>query len=335
MRIHERAESPRELGFGLLLAPNALAALKALGIHDKVVRTGVQTTNVEIRRLNGRLVRRFSKQPGGPYVVALRPELHGALLDAVGASSLRLRSEAVSFAQTADEASVTFADGQRDSADILIGADGVNSIVRRGLHPDEAPPRASGFCAVRGVAHGAGEYLHGLSAVGYLDDGMEVATARAGADAVYWYMSLLASELQNEPHTAADIVANRSHLFEQPLKSILAATAAADMRFDELLQRDPLPVWGSGRVTLLGDAAHPVLPHTGQGAAQALEDAVRLGTALSGAGTFDEGLRRYEAERLPRTRKFIRLGPRIARVTTTRNKLIRALRTAAIKVLPG
>jgi 2-polyprenyl-6-methoxyphenol hydroxylase-like FAD-dependent oxidoreductase len=106
------------------------------------------------------------------------------------------------------------------------------------------------------------------------------------------------------------------------------------MRFDELFVREPLSAWGRGRVTLLGDAAHPVLPHTGQGAAQALEDAVALGLALNDPLSIEESLRTYERVRMPRTRKFIKLGPRIARATTTRSAIVRGVRTAAIKLLP-
>jgi 2-polyprenyl-6-methoxyphenol hydroxylase-like FAD-dependent oxidoreductase len=106
------------------------------------------------------------------------------------------------------------------------------------------------------------------------------------------------------------------------------------MRFDELFERQPLSRWGTGRITLVGDAAHPMLPHTGQGAAQALEDAVALGLALGPPGDVEPPLRRYEDVRNRRTRRLVKLGPRIARITTTRNRLVKLLRTAAVRWLP-
>ena len=109
---------------------------------------------------------------------------------------------------------------------------------------------------------------------------------------------------------------------------ICAATKSEDRRLDALFDRDPLPVWGTGPVTLLGDAAHPMLPHTGQGAAQALEDAVALVLAL-GPADVESALRRYERVRSRRTRCVVMLGPRIARITTTRSPLVKLLRTAA------
>jgi 2-polyprenyl-6-methoxyphenol hydroxylase-like FAD-dependent oxidoreductase len=333
VRIHERAASPRELGFGLLLAPNALSALGRLGVADALA-CGAAGTGVEIRRLNGRLIRHFDIPPGMPTVVALRSDLYGALLSAVGENVLRLGSDVVSFSEEAEGVTVRTRDGRTHEGHLLIGADGVSSAIRQQLHPAEPPPRTSGFCAVRGVVHGEGGRLNGLAAIAYLDDGVEAATARAGSDAVYWYLSLLSRDVPADARTPAAIVRRLASGFEAPLASIVSATLPEDMRFDELLTRHPLPSWGAGRVTLLGDAAHPLLPHTAQGAAQALEDAVALGAVLENAVDVDSALRRYEQARMKRTRALIRLGPRIARVTTTRSALIQMARSVAIRVVP-
>jgi 2-polyprenyl-6-methoxyphenol hydroxylase-like FAD-dependent oxidoreductase len=333
--IYERARSVRELGFGLLLAPNAIAALSELGIADSVVGCTAPVTGIEIRRLNGRVIRRFNSQLGGPAVVALRRDLHEALLNAVGHDALNLSSEAVAVRQDRTGVSLRLEDGSTDTGAVLIGADGVGSIVRRQLHPNETPPRPSGFSAVRGVAYGVSSHLGGLSGVGYLDSGIEAAATRAGSDAVYWYVSLLSDEFPAEISSAETMLAKRLHEFDPTFQAIIAGTKQDDMRYDKLFERDPLPRWGVGRITLLGDAAHPLLPHTGQGAAQALEDAVALGLVLSGSEDVEKALCRYEKVRIPRTRKFVKLGPRIARVTTTRNILIQSLRTLAIRLVPS
>jgi 2-polyprenyl-6-methoxyphenol hydroxylase-like FAD-dependent oxidoreductase len=332
--MYERASSPRELGFALALAPNALAALDELGLASAMIAEGTVATSAEIRRIDGSAIRRFRAQPGTPMVIALRQALHGALLDAVGADALILDADVESVAGTDSGVSLTCRDGRSDQGDVLVGADGVASVVRAYLHPHEPPPRPSGFCAVRGVAHGAGDFLGDLAAAGYLGDGIEAATARAGRSAVYWYMSLLAADLPTDLRTPRAVIDRFETRFDPRLCGVIGLTRQEDMRFDELLSRPPLSSWGSGRVTLLGDAAHPMLPHTGQGAAQALEDAVALGLALSSNADASEGLRRYEAVRSARTRKFVALGPRIARVTTTHNRVIQVMRTAAVRWLP-
>src|SRR5687767_8407001 len=99
IRIFERASSPRELGFGLGLAPNAIEALRSLGIADEVIARGFQPTRGEVRRMDGTVLKRADVPRGtlGPMVMALRPALHGALLEAVGADAIVPNSEAVGF----------------------------------------------------------------------------------------------------------------------------------------------------------------------------------------------------------------------------------------------
>lgn len=333
VRIHERAAHPRELGFGVLLAPNALAQLRELGVAPAITERTVAQAGVEIRTLSGRVLRRLDVGAGGPAVVALRPDLHGALLDAVGADALRLSSDAASFVDDGERVTLTLANGDSDTGDILIGADGVRSVICRALFPGEAALQPSGYVALRGVAFGVVGQLGGLTAVNYLDRAIESATARAGADGVYWYISLRAQDVQAS--TAAEVLRPLLPRFEPRLRAIVDATAPEDLRFDPLFFRAPLGAWGEGRVTLLGDAAHPVLPHTGQGAAQALEDAVALGLTLRDQPDIEFGLRLYEAVRQARTMRIVRLGPRLARMTTTANPLITAVRTAAIRRLPA
>lgn len=106
------------------------------------------------------------------------------------------------------------------------------------------------------------------------------------------------------------------------------------MRLDDLRRRDPLSTWGQGAVTLLGDAAHPMLPHAGQGAAQALEDAVLLGQALHARAPVDESLRRYEATRIDRTRAIVELSRRNARMCSLEGPLACWLRDALVQLVP-
>jgi 2-polyprenyl-6-methoxyphenol hydroxylase-like FAD-dependent oxidoreductase len=339
VRVFERAATPRELGFALGLAPNAMAALQELGVAGAIAARAAAPSRVEIRRLDGHRLRRFDwPDDGAPAEtkthVALRPVVHGALLDAVGAGAIELGSEAVGAESTARGATLSLANGRAIEGDLLIGADGVGSAIRRHLHRDEPPPRPSGYCSLRGVAHDATAHLGDLSGVGWFGPGVEAAATKASATAIYWYMSLLAADVPAGPRNARAEIARRRSDLDRTLNAIADATADDDLRMDELLVRDPLPAWGRGRITLLGDAAHPMLPHTGQGAAQALEDAVALGLALGGSADVEAGLRRYETVRAARTRRFQRLGGRIARVTTTRRSLIAGARNAVIRWMP-
>jgi 2-polyprenyl-6-methoxyphenol hydroxylase-like FAD-dependent oxidoreductase len=339
VRIFERAASPRELGFALVLAPNAMAAVRELGLADAVAAGGVTLRQGEIRRPDGRVLRRFhasgTGKTGGPVsIVTLRPVLHGTLLEAVGAGAVEVASEAVDFDATSGRVVLRLADGRTADGDLLIGADGVGSVIRQRLRPAEPPPRASGYWAIRGVAYDVAHLLGGLSGVAYLGDGIEVGTAVASRSAVYWYMSLLAADVPAGSTDARPILAGITPRCDATIRGLVAATRAEDLRLNELFDRDPIDRWGDGPVTLAGDAAHPMLPYAGQGAAQALEDAVALGIVLGRNGDLPGALRRYERVRSARTRGIVLLSRRIGRVTTTRSRIVQVLRDGCMRVVP-
>ena len=337
VRVLERAQSPRELGFALALAPNALKALREIGLADAVAREGAEVHTFEVYRADGSVLKRVTFRAGGTdmrSVVTLRPALHGALLAAVPAAALLLGHEVQDVATTGDEASVALADGRTLTADVVIAADGVGSVIRRKLHPAEPPPRPSGYHALRGVTHDAAHQMARVNVAVLLGDGIEAGFAQASATAVYWYMSLV-DEHVRPGDTAAEVLARGTRGLDPRFATIAHAARPEDMRLEPLFVRSPISEWGRGRVTLLGDAAHPVLPHTAQGAALALEDAVALGLVLGRPGDPAAALRAYEKVRSRRTRHVVRAGPRIAALTTTRSRVKIAVRNAAILMLPG
>jgi 2-polyprenyl-6-methoxyphenol hydroxylase-like FAD-dependent oxidoreductase len=338
VRILERSPVPRTIGFGLMLAPNAVAALRELGVEQTVRASAIVPGRAEIRRPDGRVLRRIDVRRFASadrmLAVTLRPPLHDALLNAAGTDRVSAGAEVVGFTASDAVVSVRLADGRTAHGDLLIGADGVGSVVRRFLHPNEPPPRRSGYLAIRGVAHGAGDALGDLDAVSYLGGGLECATVRAGAGAIYWYVALLAEDLPADLRQPRAALEHLTSAFDPSFRAITEASRPDDIRLDELFDRDPGGAWGTGPVTLLGDAAHPMLPHTGQGAAQALEDSVALGLALSGGGSVDAALRRYEQVRGKRTAALVRRGRRIARVTTTHRRFVEAVRDGAIRLMP-
>lgn len=335
IRIFEKAHSPRELGFGVGLAPNAIAALRDMGLADTVLARSFEPRAVEVRRPDGAVVKRVQVPPGmlgGPMVVALRPALHGALLDAVGMESIALDHDVTGFEVSGNRVMLQTSRGFVAEGDLLVGADGVASIVRRQLHPHEPSPRSSGIAAVRGATHGALQHLNGLSAVSYMGRGVEAMIIRASDTGIYWFLSIareLVPETMREP---AAIVEWMSPQFDATFRSVASATE--DMRFDELVDRDPIPSWGQGPVTLLGDAAHPVLPHTGQGAAQAMVDAVTLAKAVTTDENVERALRAYERERRPRTAALLKQGRRTAWVMKTTNRVACFVREMALRALP-
>jgi 2-polyprenyl-6-methoxyphenol hydroxylase-like FAD-dependent oxidoreductase len=335
IRIFERASSPRELGFGLSLAPNAIAALRDLGVAGQVMARGFQPSRAQVRRMDGTVLKRahVPRQPdGGPMVIALRPALHGALLEAVGAGAITPGSEAAGFEVSGERVTLRLAGGDAIEGDLLLGADGTGSLVRHVLHPLEPPPRPSGIVAVRGAVHGAQHHLGDLHGVYYLGPGVESALVRASDTGIYWFLSLARELVPAGMTDPGAILAHLSPRFDATFRAVTSATE--DLRYDELVDRDPIPFWGRDRVTLLGDAAHPLLPHTGQGAAQAIVDAVTLGRNLRGDVDITDALRSYERERIGRTAKLLWQGRRTARIMKTMNPLACYARDVVVRLIP-
>ena len=335
VRLFEQADSSRELGFGVGIAPNAVAALRELGVGDTVVARGFEPRRGELRRMNGTVVKRAEVPPnalGGPMLVALRPALHGALLEAVGLKTIAFGVRVSGFT-SANGGVALHADGLNAEGDLLVGADGIGSVIRRQLHASEPPPRPSGIVAVRGAVHGALGHLGDLHAVYYMGQGVESMFVRASDTGIYWFLSLADAlahaDLRRDP---AAIVAAMAPKFDDTFRAITSVTS--DLRVDELVDRDPLPAWGTDHVTLLGDAAHPLLPQTGQGAAQAIVDAVALAKALARETNVGNALRSYERQRIPKTAALVAQGRRTAWVMATTNPVLCTMRELVARAMP-
>ena len=346
VRIFERSSALRELGFGVGLAPNAMAALAELGVAKDVLSRAFEPTRAEARRPSGKVLKRATIPRGllgGPFVVAMRPTLYGALLDAAGFETVAAGREASRFSSSTNGVRLHLTNGESVDGDLLIGADGVRSVVRRQLHPSEPPPRPSRIISVRGAVDGMVDHLGDVDAIYYLGAGIESAFIRASATGIYWFFAVaeelvpvaIREKVDDAPvaTSAGEILAYMAPQFDASFRAITSATS--ERRYDGVLvDRDPLPSWGTGRVTLIGDAAHPMLPQTGQGAAQAIVDAVTLAKTLAADADVERALRAFEAERQPKTAALVRQGRRTARLMRIRNPIACYAREIALRAVP-
>lgn len=312
--VYERAPEVREIGAGVIISPNARRALRDLGVdaaleaasscvarrHTCNYATGAILDVIEVRQM--------VEQHGMAMLQVHRGDLHGLLLQAVLANdpgAVHSGHTFVALEQDAEGVSVTFANGASDRADAMIGADGNASAVRSMLFPGE-PPKFNGQVAYRALVPdelvpesvrqlqmamhpGPKRYLmhyplRGGRIMNLIGCGQAVAWEEEG-----WSISATNEEFANAyADYSADLLA--------VIRSI-----PPDALFKwGLRDREPLKTWTLGRVTMLGDAAHPMTPFLGQGACMAIEDALLLGRAFAASESVDEALRRYEAARKTR-----------------------------------
>lgn len=304
--VFERAPELREVGAGITLWTNAVKVLRKLGAGPAVEANAVPLTRSELRTWRGRLIAATDFGPigdrlGAPTVGIHRADLQSALRDVLGVEHLTLGAECVGFEQ--DEAGVTarFTDGRTARGDVLIGADGLRSAVRRQLLGD-AKPRYSGYTAWRGVGRiDRPEVPLGttLLAVGR---GSQFGYLPIGGGRTYWFATANIPEGQTDPPgwTKAGLLERFADWYA-PLPVVIEATDESAILRNDIVDRPPVTAWGYSRATLLGDAAHPTTPNLGQGGCMAIEDAAVLARCLSAAADPAGGLREYERQRYRRT----------------------------------
>lgn len=332
VEVLERAPVPAEVGAGLAIWPNGHRALVELGIG---ATHGAPVRSLALRTWRGRLlmetpVGEFRGRYGHDLTVVHRAELHSNLLAALDGKRVKASSELATFEQNGSTVTVTLASGDRREADLLIGADGLRSAVRRSLLRD-GEPRYSGATCWRGVAR----FDVRDSAVNWLGSAAEFGIFPLSDGRAYWFA--VRNGLEREADGPNGRKADVLHAFEswpKAVADIIEATADADVLRNDLYDRPPVKNWTRGVVTLLGDAAHPMLPNAAQGACQTLEDAAALGRALERLPAA-EALLAYQALRLERANGFVNQSRITARFAQSRNPVLPAIRNFAMGHIPG
>lgn len=332
--IVEQASEVREVGVGINTLPHAIRELAELDLLPALDRVAIRTRELAYFNRQGQEVWR---EPRGleaghpvPQFSIHRGRLQAVLYDAVrerlGPDAVRTGLALSGFLQ--DEGGVTahFTDALRGDAgrtiraDVLIACDGIHSVVRKKFFPDEGPPRWDGVLMWRGATEwapwGDGRTMAIGGGMGAKCVLYPIAEAEGGRQLMNWvvFVKMADGQVSPPPKESWSRPAHRSQVlpyarrFALPDFDLAALVEATPQIFEyPMCDRDPLPRWTHGRVTLLGDAAHPMYPVGSNGASQAILDARALGDALAGAEHPMQALHTYEAERRPKTAEIVML----------------------------
>ena len=321
-QVFEQAPALHDVGAAIAIWPNALRLLERLQLTDKITeKAGVMK---EIRWLDqkGWLINRVSI----PESVALhRADLQNILLHSLDPSSIHLGHQLIDQKQHGDKMIATFANGRSIDADFLIGADGIHSRVRAQFIND-GEPIDRGYTIWRGISTSVPSAIPSATAVEIQGRGKRFGIGPVGKGRVGWWASANGGPSE-------DLLS----LFEgwySPVLELTEATPPSSIIKNHAFDRLPIKNWGSGRMTLLGDAIHPTTPNLGQGGCLAIEDAFLLARSFEKYDATEAALRGYERSRYKRTSALSKYSRYYGTIGQWENPWARALRRTSIALAP-
>ncbi|NIJ13042.1 2-polyprenyl-6-methoxyphenol hydroxylase-like FAD-dependent oxidoreductase [Saccharomonospora amisosensis] len=330
--VYERAEHSRSVGTGLTLWPNGLAALDTFGAGDAVRACALAADGIAMRAHTGRVLYEISGRAldsiGGRGVAVHRADLIAALTGPLAPDRVRFGMRCIGVRTEGGRALAEFADGSTAEADLVVGADGISSTVRSaaGL---SAPPRFAGSTVWRAVIGFALPPAPGLLTFGRSS---QFGIWRVPGDRVYWFASGPAR--RGRHRTGESRPAGMFERWHTPIPELLASTPTERITVTDLYDSAPLHSWSSGRVVLVGDAAHPSLPNMGQGTSQAFEDVAVLVDRLVHEPDIRSAFSAYEVRRRGRARAAWAQARALARIGGWNNPLACWLRERMLAVAP-
>lgn len=337
--VYEAAPELKPVGAGVGLAANAIQGLQRLGVAEEVIARGKQLEALVIFDECYKVISNFDTRPlsqryGVNNFVIHRADLHEVLHNHLLPGSLKLNKRCAGVKELKDKVEVRFTDGTQVAADLLIAADGVNSIIRQQLLP-QSKPRYAGYTCWRGVMENPGVTINTkISAEMWAPQG-RVGMAPLKNNTIYWYacVNAKANDMAMQQKTPQELADHFADVYD-PVSTVLAATKPEQMIWNDILDLQPLKQFAFGNIVLLGDAAHATTPNMGQGACQAIEDAVVLGQCLQEQSSIKAALTNYEKRRLTRTAKVIRMSRLLGAVSQWENPLMIRLRNNMFKITP-
>ncbi|MCL2447641.1 MAG: FAD-dependent monooxygenase [Polyangiaceae bacterium] len=337
-QVFEQSAELGEAGAGVGLWSNAMQSLEELGVGDAVRRTCRPNRVVAGGNPEGRQLSRIELDTLGEefasaacYVV-LRPVLLAALVERVPASTVHTKCRAKRVEGLEGGVRIIFENGRVEEAALVVGADGLHSVVRPHV-VGEHGIRYSGQTCFRGVAcipprqPGVLQEVQGR--------GKRAGICPVDDATVYWWTAHNAPEGQLvPPRDRKALLLEQYRGWPFGLESSIAATPEDAILQNDLVDRAPAGPYVRGRLVLLGDAAHPTTPNLGQGANMAIDDAIALARALRTASTLSAGLRRYEQERLGRTQDIVKRSWAFGQMCLWESSVAVWLREAAVRSTP-
>lgn len=338
VRVVERASGLSEIGAGIWMAANPMQVFDRLGFAQKIADAGWMVHRITLQDYNGDVLQvadlsEVSRLFGFETVALHRSVLQKVLFEQLPAGVVLFGTEVKNLVQDKDSVSVQLTDDARFDAKVVVGADGIHSNIRQ-LVSLGGEKRYSGSSSYRAIARGA----HLLSSESDHDayeiwgKGCRVGFSKINADDYYWYMTFDSAPEKSRSHEERRIHAEKIFReFFPKWIGLLENTRPGEILQTDISDLKRLRIWSSGRIGLIGDAAHAATPNLGQGGAMAIEDAHSLAHAFQQVGVNGEAFELYEKQRRAKVDWTVSTSWTIGRICHYQNPVMRALRNAALK----
>lgn len=338
--VYESAKEIKPLGAGLGIGSNALRSLIGLGVGEEILGYGNVLNKLTIQSYLGRIINQvdfatMSQEIGVENVTIHRADLHAVLLNNLREGTVQLNKRCVDFTQDSQGVTLYFEDGESRRPNLVIAADGIHSLFRKKLFSNFAE-RYAGYTCWRSV-------------VPFQDDAVQVDVStetwgpqgRFGivplaGNQVYWFACI--NSLRNDETKTNYKVEDLLEVFKDyphPIPQMIQLATDDQLVHDDILDIKPLSSFVSGHIALIGDAAHATTPNMGQGAGQAIEDALVLANCFERNDDSSAAFQAYENKRVQRARKVIKMSRKIGSASQWEHPLSMALRNTLFQLVPS
>ncbi|WP_046176407.1 FAD-dependent monooxygenase [Domibacillus indicus] len=335
VKVYERNTAPAAAGAGIIIAPNALQALKPYGISSEIIRQGNPSDGFHILSDRGRPINQLAVPSGyGSLHSIHRKDLHHILLSALPPGTVEWGKQFLRLEQKDNHVRVAFSDGSQAAGSLVVAADGIHSSIRKQIFQKDTY-RYAGYTCWRGVVS-----VDGLPRLSHRFIETWGTKGRFGIvplpkNKVYWYA--LINARQSDPRIANYSTKDLHRLFQNyhdPIPDLLLKTTSHDMIHRDIVDIAPMKCFYSDRVVFIGDAAHAITPNMGQGACQAIEDARILAECLRIQSNYQEAFADYDARRRERIGQISNQSWKIGKMAQSESFLFTSIRNQLMKHAP-
>jgi 2-polyprenyl-6-methoxyphenol hydroxylase-like FAD-dependent oxidoreductase len=340
--IFEAAPELKPVGAGIAMASNAMQVFQRLGIGEKIKEAGLEIhssfgVDQSFKMISGLRVKEVvtPRYGVGSYAIH-RGRLQQVLLSEIDGNKIKLNKRLASLTQTANRVELKFDEGTTTQADLVIGADGIKSAVRKSIF-GEIPLRYSGQTCWRGMAKfslPAGKKFNAYEMWGN-QKGLRFGLVPTHENEVYYFTTYFTeANGKDEPNQAKKKVLQLFSVFGELPTQLIEATPEENIIRSDINDFVPIKQWWKGRVALLGDAAHATTPNLGQGGCQAVEDAFVIAKCLKENSSIEKALEQYQSIRYEKAVHVVNMSWTFGKMTNIGNPVLQWMRNTAMRAMP-